>query len=370
MKVNNENKVLEKIIITGGISRAELSRKLHLNKATTSYLMDGLEKNNIVAPKEELKKTNGRYSVLYEINRDYSNILVIDIKPREIFAYIVDLHGNAKKEFHYLEKIKSEKKLKEFLVEIISEILLSYPNLIGIGIGIHGLVDKDFVIKLAPNNNIKNLDIRKYLTNKFPEYSFYVENEANISALGESQLLDEKTAINITNGKGIGCGIIIDYKIYRGANGLAGEIGHTIIEPNGLQCSCGNRGCLEQYASEENLFDTATKIKGYEIKKEKFVELFESGDKDIQKLYFKSLDYLAITLHNAILFLNPSTLILTGYLYSNIEVTLDYLKEKFNTSIMNVNNYFISDLNKNTMILGFTKLIVQNFFLKENKYKQ
>lgn len=95
---------------------------------------------------------------------------------------------------------------------------------------------------------------------------------------------------------------------------MADEISHTIVEFNSIPCSCRNNGYLEQYASEESLLKKATKLKGHKITKYEFLKLFNDNDDIIQQIYFKSLDYLAIALHNLILLLNPSSLVLTRYL--------------------------------------------------------
>ncbi len=367
MKVNNENKVLKKILTHDGISRAELSRELHLNRATTSYIIEKLEKNNIVSPREKLKETNGRHSVLYEINKNYSYIISINVQPTNVFVYVTNLHGECLEQFSSNQILNNENDLSESLFKIIEDITVQYEKPLGIGVAIHGLIDNKFNIKLAPNNNLSNVKIKDVLNERFPAFTFYIENEANISALGESKFLNEKNVINITNSTGIGCGIIFDSKIYKGTDGLAGEIGHTIVEFNGLPCTCGNKGCLEQYASEENLLKKASNVKGYKITSLEFLKLFNENDVQIQKIYFKSLDYLSIALHNLILLLNPSTLILTGYLYNNINITLSYIEENLSSNIANFNNYSVSDINKNSLPIGFTTLIVKDYFLK-NKY--
>lgn len=368
MKVNNLYKILEYIINNNEISRADLSRYLSLNKATVSYLISELEERNIIIPKNELKKTNGRHSVIYELNNNYSKIISINIKPYCTYVYVTLLNG----EIMELEKIynnpKSNDELLTFLLNIIKKYVRLYPDNIGIGIGIHGLVNINSTIKFAPYNNIKDFNLINELYKTFPDESLYIENEANITSLGESRILNEKTSLTITNSKGIGSGIIINYNVYNGANGYAGEIGHLIVEPNGLLCPCGNKGCLEQYASLENMLSKASNIKGISINYDTFKNLILSGDDEISTIYYKSLDYLSIAINNVINLLNPSTIILNSSIYSDIDNTINYINSIIPNQINKVNIFTASTLQDKAFAVGFTKLINNDYFINKTKW--
>lgn len=121
----------------------------------------------------------------------------------------------------------------------------------GIGIGFPGKVDvnKGIVIS-APNfNNWKNVPVRKKLL-KFG-FPVFIDNDANCAALGELIFGRGKNLENfimVTLGTGVGGGIIINKKLFRGESGGAGEIGHITIDYSGPYCKCGKRGCVEAYA--------------------------------------------------------------------------------------------------------------------------
>ncbi len=363
MKVNNLHNVLKYIINSRAISRADISRNLSLNKATVSYLTNQLEELGIITPQEELKKTNGRHSVLYELNKNYANVISINVKPQNIQVYVTLLNGEILFENKISKKISSSAELLSFTQDIISELLKEYPKNIGVGIGIHGTVDNSSVINFTPYNNIEDFDLKSELEHIFPSTNFYIANEANVTALGESNILDEETAITITNSKGIGSGIIVNYKVYGGSKGFAGEIGHTIVEPNGLLCPCGNKGCLEQYASEENIFSKISDIKGYPVSKSNFLDLFNSNDKDVCAVYFKSLDYLSIAINNVINLLNPNIIVLNGSLYGSIDETISYIGRNIPNQIHKVNIFTTSTLKDKAFSIGFAKLIVEDYFI-------
>ena len=85
----------------------------------------------------------------------------------------------------------------------------------------------------------------------------YIENEANLTALGEYCFSSDSTnLLSVSIHSGIGVGIIVNGRLQTGTHGTAGEVGHSTLFPHGNLCPCGNRGCLEQYASNKVLFDT------------------------------------------------------------------------------------------------------------------
>jgi glucokinase len=123
--------------------------------------------------------------------------------------------------------------------------------------GIPGVIDfRRGVISTSPNlPGWENIPIRKLLSRRIG-MRLYLENDANAAALGEKWMGAEKDVQDfcfITLGTGVGGGLVLDGRIWHGADGMAGEVGHMTIDPDGPRCTCGNRGCLEMYASTKAL---------------------------------------------------------------------------------------------------------------------
>lgn len=134
---------------------------------------------------------------------------------------------------------------------------LSRGGISAVGIGIPGVINfSQGVIFTSPNlPGWKNMPIRRMLSQGV-EIPVYLENDANAAALGEKWRGAAKDAQDfcfITLGTGVGGGLVLDGKLWRGADGMAGEVGHMTIDPGGPRCGCGNRGCLEMYASAKAL---------------------------------------------------------------------------------------------------------------------
>jgi len=128
-------------------------------------------------------------------------------------------------------------------------------NVRDIGLGIPGIIDsKNGIITQAPNIlNVHDYPLRAALNKKLgSDIHLVIENDSNSAAVGEWWIGASKNVnsmIMITMGTGVGGGIVLDDKLWTGADGMAGEIGHMTIYPDGAKCNCGNYGCLESYAS-------------------------------------------------------------------------------------------------------------------------
>ncbi len=137
----------------------------------------------------------------------------------------------------------------------------------GIGVGVPGPVDEDGVVHKCVNLGWGVCDVREELGRLLPEIPLVrTENDANMAALGElwqggGRGRGRRSAVMLTLGTGIGGGVVWNGRIVSGANGGAGEIGHMTVEPRETEpCSCGKRGCLEQYASASGIVRLARRM--------------------------------------------------------------------------------------------------------------
>jgi glucokinase len=131
----------------------------------------------------------------------------------------------------------------------------------GIGVGSPGVVDDEGVVKAPPNfANWDEVQLKTELARFFPSLPVAIENDANAAAIAESKFGAGKQYPNflfVIWGTGVGGGIILDRKIFRGPSGGAGEIGHVTIDYNGPLCNCGNTGCVEAYVGQRYLSQRA-----------------------------------------------------------------------------------------------------------------
>lgn len=148
-----------------------------------------------------------------------------------------------------------------------------------VGIGSPGVISVETgTVIVAVNLGFENVPLTKYLSEKLG-VPVILENDANAAAFGEYKAGKAKNTTNfvaLTIGTGIGSGVVLDGKIYRGNNGIAGELGHSVIKLGGRQCSCGRKGCIDVYASATGLITTTKEA--MEANKESLMWQLSEGD--------------------------------------------------------------------------------------------
>jgi glucokinase len=137
------------------------------------------------------------------------------------------------------------------IVAVARELVASREGVRALGVGAAGMVDRDGVMRYAPNVAWREFPLRDRI-GRAVGLPTLVDNDANVAAWGEFRFgagRGSSDMLLVTVGTGIGGGIVTEGKLFRGAHGFAAEIGHIIVEPGGPLCGCGNLGCWEQVAS-------------------------------------------------------------------------------------------------------------------------
>ncbi len=169
--------------------------------------------------------------------------------------------GNCEEGLQSYQTLVLQKKNRDDFLALVQEMFnnvdskIGLNNLKGIGMGMPGAIDKITGLVTANNPNLP-FWVNHHPRELLPEncnIPFAFDNDANLMALAESYTQKKDYIAGVTIGSGIGCGIIIEGRIYHGAYGFAGELGHICVVDKGLRCNCGKNGCLEAYASGEGL---------------------------------------------------------------------------------------------------------------------
>lgn len=233
--------------------------------------------------------------------------------------------------------------VKEKLVWYMNEHHLTEADIQGIGISATGQIDVVNGVVIGSAGHIKNWEGCKIKDEIKTVYAgpVSVMNDANCAALAEQWVGGAKgasDAIVVTIGTGVGGGIIVDSKILCGARGIGGEIGHIIIRNNGVKCSCGNRGCYEQYGSMTALVKTVKRaVKKGDIPAELFEgkaingrTIFEnlSKNEDLSKMVDKWIGYIADGIVSLVHTFNPQVVLLSGGVSAQKELFIAPLREE------------------------------------------
>jgi glucokinase len=192
-----------------------------------------------------------------------------------------------------------------------------------VGVGAPGVIrmDKGIVVKSPNFPDWNNLPLRDELE-KVLRIPVIIENDANAAALGEQwrgagRGID--SMILLTLGTGVGGGIILNNKIWQGADGMAGEIGHMTLIPDGRPCGCGNTGCLEMYASARGIVQSYREALGItegakasEVTSAMIYEAARNGDAVARRVMKEMGGLLGIGIANLINIFNPQMIVLGG----------------------------------------------------------
>ncbi len=207
-----------------------------------------------------------------------------------------------------------------------------FKNFNAISIGVPGLVREDGVVVESPNLPLwKNFEVARIIRQAF-DVKVYVENDANLFTLGEGfsgSAREFKSYIGITIGTGIGGGIVIDGKLLKGQKGMAGEIGHMVIHPNGPLCGCGNKGCLEAYSSGTAMKNQMLQLTGLSLEPEDIFNLAKKGDKKALKIFERAGYHLGIGIANLVNILDISCVIIGGGISEAFEIMLNEIRKGF-----------------------------------------
>lgn len=251
----NRSIILEVLRIHHTLSRAGLASETGLNPSTVSSIISELLNDNLVHETDLIQRATGRPGRLLELNPQGGCALGIEINVDYMSIALTDFTAN----ILWRKRLRSDpdnpheiildqaKKLLQEALDIGSRYRLRY---LGVGVGVPGLVDlRTGDVKIAPNLKWYNMPVREPLAACF-DLPIYVENEANAAALGEYYFgvaRQVENFIYLSAGIGLGSGIMIDGKLFRGSQGYASEVGHMTFDVNGELCGCGKRGCWETF---------------------------------------------------------------------------------------------------------------------------
>lgn len=336
IKQLNRSLVLKAIHKNGPITKADIASKMKLTFAAIGNITSELEENGIIKVAGYGESNGGRRPALYEMNWNDYFVIALDIGVTKISAAIVNLKADiSHEETVFTGEEGCNAPLIETVYKTIDKLLegpdLPMKNLLGIGVSAPGPIDDVAGKLLSPPNlqNTETVHIKELLEQRY-QLMTVVEKDANAAALAEQWF--GKTQIHenimyIFADQGIGGGMIIDSRIFKGFQNSAGEIGHVSIDIDGPRCNCGNFGCLEAMASgiaiirrvkEEIRRGTQSSLAELylEQKKELTLEMIidhgKKGDKLVQNILDETGRYFGIGLANAINFFAPSEIIFGG----------------------------------------------------------
>lgn len=248
----NRDIVLELIRANQPILRADLSRRSGLQRSTISQIVEQLIREKWVCEGAVATRPRGRRPTLLGLN-DSLVVIAVDIHPKQAILATVDLHGRLLSRSLVsldLDPAGSTRRIIDCMIRMQRSLL--HKSIEGIGISLPGRVDPDTQrLIFAPNLHWPDFDLKKVIEKKM-RLPVQMENAATACLLAEltfRRIDGIRDVVLLTVSEGIGTGVFANGQLITGHHGMAGEFGHASLDPSGLLCTCGQKGCWETFAS-------------------------------------------------------------------------------------------------------------------------
>lgn len=324
--------VLEMIWQQSQISRADIARQAGISRSTVSEIVSDLLDSGLVAETGDGPSRGGRRPILLSFTYSAHVIVGVDIGSSHVSIVLTDLRGRVLDWEHRAHAVREDPEgTARLVIELCDACLKRHEGarkrLLGVGVAVPSPVD---LVRPTQVSDVLLPHWRGYGITEELELVYGVpavmDNDANLGALGEhwwgaGRGLTDFAYIKL--GTGVGSGHMIGGEIYRGANGVAGEIGHVVVAPDGRPCVCGNRGCLETLVGTRALQERVGQLRsGFPesllgdgpITIDRIEEAALQGDALALAVVDETADYLSSAIATTLNLLNPSAVILGGSL--------------------------------------------------------
>ncbi len=371
--MNDINKfiILKQIATQGPVSRIELTKRTALSKMTVTAIVNEFISKGVVHECGESQSSRGRRPILLEIVPNSMLTLGISIGRDFLQAGIINLRGEIiQSETLSMAPIRSGDALLKSIFSLCDHLIKNKlsENIIGIGVSSVGPLSLGTILNPPDFNDLRNIPVTSELSKRYG-LPVYMQNDMHVAALAEvyfGNVQELNNFIYIGISSGIGGGIIINKKLYTGISGLAGVIGHCIVEHNGIYCECGRRGCLEKYSSTRATLQWAKENGAAE--NITWWDLTE-GAVNGNELYIRAIDrmteYLVTAIINFQSAFDIGSFIIGGDLYLCKDMVVDILKKKLKKqhSIWDQQNEITvipSSFSGSASFIGTAALVMEN----------
>ncbi len=270
---HNQRVVLETVRIYGPLSRADISNRTALSSQTVSNIAEKLIRQGTLETRGRRSGQRGQPAIELDINPSGGFAVGLHIDRDHVTGVLLDLAGNAHQMIHRDWNFPGPQEALPLAVQMVRTLTaqhgLELGDLWGVGVGLPGPLDLQSGSPLDPPNfnGWGGMPLRQILSEELG-LPVFLDTDATAAAVGErwfGQGRDVHDYFYVYFGMGLGGGMILDGKPYRGGLGNAAMFGHLSVDPHGSLCGCGGTGCLELYASLSSLY-AALRAGGQEVR--------------------------------------------------------------------------------------------------------
>jgi predicted NBD/HSP70 family sugar kinase len=338
LRESNRDKIVKALQTLGVASRADLARQTKLSRSTVSSIVADLVSDGLVVDRDNGVRESsgsGRPPSMIGLDASAGLALGIDFGKRHLAVALADLSHELLAETLVVmpDDYAAEEgmvKAGELVEQVLGEAGAERSAVLGVGMGIPGPVHETGMVgssSILPGWVGSSPEARMAELLDLP---VRVGNDANLGALAEFTWgagRDCSTLVYLKLATGIGAGVMIDGRLFEGAGGTAGEIGHTTIDETGDICRCGNRGCLETYASSAAIASLLSRSLGEELGPDDVLGRALNGDAGCRRALADAARHIGVAVANLCNLVNPERIVVGGSMGHAGDLLLDPLME-------------------------------------------
>ncbi|HMG31471.1 MAG TPA: ROK family transcriptional regulator [Jiangellaceae bacterium] len=370
LRAANQRRVVAAIRSAGSLTQAEIARATGLSAATVSNIVNDLAATSLLRVTSTV--SSGRRARAVSVSRSAGLAIGIDFGRRHLRVAVADLAHEvlAEEQVPLPHQHRAEHGI-DVAAGLVERLLAQAGGdraaVVGVGVGIPGPIDSRTgrigASTILPEwVGVRPADaVRSRL-----DLPVHVENDANLGVLAEvvwGCARGHRNAAYIKIATGIGAGLVINGQLHRGVAGTAGEIGHTTIDERGRICRCGNRGCLETFASVPVILGLLEQSHGANLSVADVIRMARQGDIGCQRVIEDVGRHLGVAVANLANLLNPQTIVIGGDLAAAGDLLLDPLRDVVRRfaipSAAAVADVVPSSLGSRAQVLGALALVFQ-----------
>lgn len=316
------------------LTRHEIQEISGLSRVTVSQTVQALLNEKILVEHDGSESSGGRKATYLSLNPNGGFVGIVYLSASTMNVAVANLQGQIVKSKTQSNNISNgpSKTLPQTIIWL-TEFFKGIPKSkrLGILIGVPGPVSHSTskVINPPIMQGWDSVDFFKTFNDEFG-IPVYLENDANLMAFGEYRLIypEVRDMLLIKHGIGIGSGLILNRKLYRGADGSAGDIGHIQLdELGGIKCRCGKQNCVEAFSGGGAIIERLIGM-GYKVKNVQDVaDLARNGDRQVIELIVEAAGYLGKAIADVVNLINPRKIVIEGRLVNATDLYLSTVKE-------------------------------------------
>jgi predicted NBD/HSP70 family sugar kinase len=294
----------------GLVSRTELAKRTGLSLPTVSEIVGELISSGVIAERETASSGGGRRPVLLGLKPDAGYVIGIKLTETRVIAVLTDLNARIVQRATATISAADVAGAVRAVAGVVKKLRAGSSPVYGVGVGLAGVIDRaNGVVRHGTYSDWHDVDLAALLEKRIG-LPVVVDNDVNTLVASEQWFgagrgVSDVAVVSI--GRGIGLGMVLDGRLYRGAGGGAGEFGHTKVVADGPLCDCGGRGCLEALIGEPAIL-AATGSSTIE----QAVELARAGDPAARDVFDQVGRTLGTAVGNLVNLLNPKLIVLAG----------------------------------------------------------